>query len=183
MARGQVCFGLFIAVCVVLHPGFVLKWNEGGMSDYGVHLKTVVPYTLALGLVGGFSWGAATCLDDERHETRRLRRILVVYGCLVAGVLLSTYTYTLNTTLRDVHMTFGSALTVFAAAASWWMYGLARGQVIDAFFLVVQLAGDVLALVTIVGALHVLFAAEVLAYAGFGPLLVRTAQRVAIEAR
>jgi hypothetical protein len=32
----------------------------------------------------------------------------------VLAVLMSTYFYSLNTTLRDVHMTVGTALTVFA---------------------------------------------------------------------
>ena len=45
IALGQISFGFFITVCVALHPGFVLKWNEGGVSNYGVHLKTALPYT------------------------------------------------------------------------------------------------------------------------------------------
>ena len=47
---GQILFVLFIGVCVALHPGIVLKSNEGGVSNYGIHIKTALPYTLALGL-------------------------------------------------------------------------------------------------------------------------------------
>ena len=45
IALGQISFGFFITVCVALPPGFVLKSNEGGVSNYGVHLKTALPYT------------------------------------------------------------------------------------------------------------------------------------------
>ena len=51
MVTGEVAFVLFTGVCVALHPGFVLKRNEGGLSDYGVHIKTTVPYTLSLVLL------------------------------------------------------------------------------------------------------------------------------------
>ncbi len=180
IAIGQICFGFFIAVCVALHPGFVLKWNEGGMSNYGVHAKTVVPYTLALGLVAGFSYSAARWIDRSDAVSARLRRVLVVYGWLVVAVLVSTYFYSLNTTLRDVHMTIGTGLTAFAAGASWWMYRLSGGHALDAALLGVQLLGDVLALATLVGALHVLFASEVLAWVGYGSLLVRTGRRVSL---
>ncbi len=43
VVRGEFAFLLFTGVCVALHPGIVLKWNEGGMSNYGLHLKTAVP--------------------------------------------------------------------------------------------------------------------------------------------
>jgi hypothetical protein len=40
---GQLLLAFFLALCVALHPGFVLKSDEGGMSNYGIHLKTFAP--------------------------------------------------------------------------------------------------------------------------------------------
>ena len=76
IALGPISFGFFITVCVALHPGFVLKWNEGGVGNYGVHLKTALPYTLALGLVAGFSHSAASIVDGTTAAGRQLRRVL-----------------------------------------------------------------------------------------------------------
>ena len=140
--RGQICFGLFIAVCVALHPGFVLKWNEGGMSDYGSHIETALPYTLALlGLVE-FSRRAASLYRESDRTTRRLRRVLYFYSAIVLVMLVSTYVYTLNFTLRDFHFGFGTILILFEVSSSVWMFLLFRRLVWDGIFLIMQVVGE-----------------------------------------
>ena len=64
MVRAEVAFLVFTGVCVALHPGFVLKGNEGGLSDYGVHLKTALPYTLSLVLLVAYNLRAASLVTD-----------------------------------------------------------------------------------------------------------------------
>jgi hypothetical protein len=174
--RGQICFVLFIAVCVALHPGFVLKWNEGGMSDYGSHLETALPYTLALLGLAEFSRRAASLYRQNDRTTRRLRRVLYAYSAIVLVMLVSTYVYTLNVVLRDFHFGFGTVLILFEVASSIWMFRLFRRFVWDGVFLAMQLAGSVLSLVTIVGVLHVLFFAEMLTGAGFAGLIIHTSR-------
>jgi Na+-transporting NADH:ubiquinone oxidoreductase subunit NqrD len=174
--RGQICFGLFIAVCVALHPGFVLKWNEGGMSDYGSHLETALPYTLALLGLAEFSRRAASLFRENDRTTRRLRRVLYFYSVIVLVMLVSTYVYTLNFTLRDFHFGFGTILILFEVSSSVWMFSLFRRFVWDGIFLAMQVAGSVLCLLTIVGVLHVLFFAEMLTGAGFAGLIIHTSR-------
>jgi hypothetical protein len=175
---GQVCFALFIVICVVIHPGFVLKRNEGGMSNYGVHLETALPYTLALLGLAAFSWRAAALLRRDGPSVRRLRRILNAYGVIVFIMLLSTYVYTRNLTLRDFHFGFGTVLILFEVASSLWMFRLCRRSLFDDVFLFMQLAGSILCLLTIVGELHVLFFAEMLTAAGFAGLIIHTSRCV-----
>ena len=175
---GQVCFVLFIFVCVAIHPGFVLKRNEGGMSNYGVHIETALPYTLALLGLAGFSRRAAVLLRHDGPSVRRLRRILNAYSVIVFIMLLSTYVYTRNLTLRDFHFGFGTVLILFEVASSLWMFRLCRRYFWDDVFLFMQLVGSILCLVTIVGALHVLFFAEMLTAAGFAGLIIHTSRSV-----
>jgi hypothetical protein len=179
--RGQICFGLFIAVCVALHPGFVLKWNEGGMSDYGSHLETAVPYTLALLGLAEFSRRAGSLYRQDDRTTRRLRRVLYAYSAIVLVMLVSTYVYTLNLALRDFHFGFGTVLILFEVASSVWMFLLFRRFVWDGIFLGMQIVGSVLCLATIVGALHVLFFAEMLTGAGFAGLIIHTSRCTSSE--
>jgi Na+-transporting NADH:ubiquinone oxidoreductase subunit NqrD len=174
----QVCFVLFIAICVAIHPGFVLKRNEGGMSNYGIHLETAVPYTFALLGLAGFSRRAAVLLNHDDPRVQRLRRILYAYSVIVFVMLLSTYVYTRNLTLRDFHFGFGTVLICFEVASSLWMFRLCRRFIWDDVFLFMQLAGSILCLVTIVGALHVLFFAEMLTAAGFAGLIIHTSRCV-----
>jgi Na+-transporting NADH:ubiquinone oxidoreductase subunit NqrD len=176
--RGQICFGLFIAICVALHPGFVLKWNEGGMSDYGSHIETALPYTLALLGLAEFSRRAASLYRQSDRTTRRLRRVLYFYSAIVLVMLVSTYVYTLNFTLRDFHFGFGTILILFEVSSSVWMFLLFRRLVWDGIFLIMQIVGSVLCLITIVGVLHVLFFAEMLTGAGFAGLIIHTSRCV-----
>ena len=177
---GQILFVLFIAVCVALHPGIVLKSNEGGVSNYGIHIKTALPYTLALGLLAFYSRRAAVLYSKSDKVTRRLRRVLTAYSVIVIVMLISTYVYSLNHILRDIHIGFGTVLITFESFAAIWMFGRIR-RVWDGVFLATQLAGALIALVTIVGVLHLLFLAEELANTGFACLLIHTAHRVALD--
>jgi hypothetical protein len=179
--RGQICFGLFIAVCVALHPGFVLKWNEGGMSDYGSHLETALPYTLALLGLSEFSRRAASFYRGNDRTTRRLRRVLYLYSAIVLVMLVSTYVYTINFTLRDFHFGFGTILILFEVSSSVWMFLLFRRFMWDGIFLVMQIVGSALCLLTIVGVLHVLFFAEMLTGAGFAGLIIHTSRCLSSE--
>jgi hypothetical protein len=180
---GQILFVFFIGVCVALHPGMVLKWNEGGVSNYGIHLKTAIPYTLALGLLAFYSRRAAVLYSKSDALTRRFRRVLVAYSTIVIVMLFSTYVYSLNHVLRDIHIGFGTVLITFQSFAAMWMFGRFRRQYWDGVFLATQIAGALLALVTIVGVLHFLFLAEELANTGFACLLIHSAQRIALDDR
>lgn len=180
---GQVLFVLFVAVCVALHPGIVLKWNEGGVSNYGIHIKTAVPYTLALSLLALYSRRAAVLYSTTDPFARRLRRMLTAYSVIVMVMLFSTYVYSLNHVLRDIHIGLGTVLITFESFASMWMFSLFRKLRWDGVFLATQIGGALLALITIVGVLHFLFLAEELANTGFACLLIHTAQKVAFEDR
>jgi hypothetical protein len=181
LVRGEVAFLVFTGVCIAIHPGFVLKANEGGLSDYGVHVKTVVPYTLSLALLVAFSLRAAYLVPDGDRRSRRLRLLLLTYCSVLTLIMLSTYVYTLDGVLKDVHYGLGAVLVVVVTTGSLWLYRLWPPTPIVSLFLVVQLAGDVLNLLTTFGGLHVLFAAEILSNIGFALILIRSGRRIALE--
>lgn len=175
VALGQMGFLFFLAVCVALHPGLVLKANEGGMSNYGVHLKTVVPYTLALLSPAVFTQRATARFHLMSSRQRAFRFLLLTYCVLITLTLLTTYGYTLDTVQRDVHVAVGVVIIVFESAASLWMYGVLRRH---REVLVVQLLGLVLAALTFFGALHVLFLSQILTGGAYAILLVATSREL-----
>jgi hypothetical protein len=176
VACGQFSLLLFLVVCVALHPGFVLKANEGGLSNYGIHQKTAAAYTLALGAPTVLSFLAARLITSGDEASYRFRQLLNSYGWIVLLTLLSTYSYSLNTALRDLHIVIGSVLIVFETVASLWMYRLLGNDRWNLQLLGVQLLGFALAVLTIFGVLHVLFITQVLTCGAFAILLVRTAK-------
>jgi hypothetical protein len=176
VVRGELAFLFFVGVCVALHPGFVLKGNEGGMSNYGLHLKTAVPYTFALAALALYTRRAALlCAQDDR--SRRLRLVLTSYSLIVLLILLSSYVYSLDIELKDIHYALGAVLLVLVCAASLWMIRLWSPSKWPVLLLLVQLSGVALALLTALGDLHVLFLSEILSNVGFAGLLIQTSRR------
>jgi hypothetical protein len=174
---GQVCFLVFIVVCIAIRPGFVLKRNEGGISNYGPHIQTAFAYTAALLGLAEFSRRAGTFFrGDLDPNAQRLRRVLYVYFVIVLAMLVTSYVYTINHTLRDIHFAFGIALVLFEVGASWWMFRLFRRFMWDGVFLILQVSGSIVSLVTIVGAIHVLFVGEMVTWVGFSGLIIHTSR-------
>lgn len=176
VTSGQVISISFIALCVALHPGFVLKANEGGMSDYGVHLKTVLPYTIALFSAAALSFRAGQFLFVRTSAARRFKQLLRLYSALTMLTLLSTYPYTLNETFKVIHVGVGVAIVLFETVASCWMYAVLRRYPL---VLIIELVGFVLAGLTFLGVLHVLFLTEALICVGFAWLVIATAVALA----
>jgi hypothetical protein len=92
----------------------------------------------------------------------------------------STFGYRLDTPQRDVHVGVGIVLTVFEVVASLWMYRERRG---DLGLVLVQLAGVVVAGLTIVGLIHLLFVSEIVTGASFAVLLFRTTRQLSTATR
>ena len=176
---GQVAFLAFIALCVALHPGFVLKRDEGGMSNYGIHLKTVIPYSLAFGVAGLASLRAASLLPGDA-SLGGLRRLLRLFGALVLMVLVSTYPYSIDAAWRDLHVVVGALLVLFAACAGIWLCTRVRPDRLQWVALVGELVGVWLAASTIVGVITVLFLAQMLVAVGFAIVLVRATRRLVL---
>jgi hypothetical protein len=175
VAVGQIAFAFFISVCVALHPGLVLKVNEGGMSNYGVHAKTAAPYCVALLLPVVLSAHASRRAAPTTVTSRRFVVLLRTYSALLLLTLVTTFPYTLNAGFKDLHIGVGVLIIVFESAASLWMYREIRTL---RAALILQLVGLVLAFLTFVGALHVLFLSQLVTGVPFAVLLVRTTREV-----
>jgi hypothetical protein len=168
---GQVSLFVFLAISVALHPGLVLKRDEGGISNYGIHLKTVIPYTLAFLSCAWSSAIAARRYRSADGDARRFGQLLTTYSCLLVLTLVSTYGYTLDIGLKDIHLAVGVVIITFELVTSVWMYARLDSPW-DSAFLVVAVVGFVLAGLTFLGFLHVLFVGQALADVGFALLLI-----------
>ena len=181
VVASQVVLFAFLGVCLAIEPTYLVRRDEGGLSNFGVHVATVVPYTLAFALCAVFVGRAAACVIVVDRTTRVFRTVLLVLCGLLVAVLVSTYAYKTGPLLHGVHVAVGVVTLCFESAVSIWIVvALARDPVSRAA-LAAQLAGLALAALTVLGVLHVLFAAQLLASLAFGVLLVRGAR--CIDAR
>jgi hypothetical protein len=167
---GQLLLALFTLICVALHPGFVLKRNEGGFSNYGVHIVTFLPYSLAFISAGFGALFGSQYLHEGLPEVHTFRRLLVAYGILSFLVLASTYGYQLNHTLKQTHVIAGIAMMVFQFIVSAW---ISVKHHVFKWALAVQVIGLVIAALTLFVVVHLLFMSQVLCGVSFGILLVK----------
>src|SRR5580698_9811085 len=107
---------------VALHPGYVLARYEGGISEYGVHVKTAVFYTLAWAVLAGGNMRAARVCGGGGVCSEKVRRLLLLYSAIAFLVLVSTYFYSLDAVLKYIHYGFGAVLVVFMSAATYWLW-------------------------------------------------------------
>lgn len=174
---GEVAFLLFMGASVALHPGYVLARREGGISEYGLHAKTAVLYTLAWAALAGSNIRAARACGGCGDRSQKMRNLLLFYSVAIFLVLISTYFYTLDAVLKYIHYGFGAVLVTFMSVAAYWLYRQLTDVPWARAALWVQVLGSVAALLSIVGVFHALFCAETISNVGCAILLAKTCGR------
>jgi hypothetical protein len=163
----------FLLICVALLPKYLFARNEGGISNYGVHRLTVIPFTLAFLGCSLFIFKAAQAMPRQPKTYKLVRRLLLTLGVLQLLLMASTYPYQLNTFLGDLHLLVQSILFVSELVAGGWLaLGLA-GNTSNRLLFACQVCASVLLLLTLAGNVHVLFVAQLLNQASFGLILIR----------
>lgn len=157
----------------MLLPHFLFERNEGGVSNFGVHARTVLPYTLGFGGSGLLLIRAAVSLPKHAAHYKTMRRLLAILSSLLLLVLVTTYPYKLNRLLDDLHIFVAQLFFVFELIMSLWLALKLSRNVGNNALLLLQITGSGLALITLFGFLHVLFIAQIIAGLAFAGLLLR----------
>ena len=179
VTRGQLFLLVFLALCIALHPGLVFKRDESGMSNYGIHFETAIPYSLGLLCASLYSLRAAALIRSSNPLGIHFRLVLRLFALVMVLVLLSTYGYKLNTVLDDLHVVANALTAVFETAATVWMFLSFNARRTMTIPLATELTGAALVAATTTNSLHLLFLAEVLLGVGFGISLVQAGRSLA----
>lgn len=174
----------WLVVCLLLSSQYLLQADEGGISNYGTHARTVLPYTLAFLVSAGCVYLAGRRLPLETRRRTQLVRLLKIVAGLYVVVLASTYMYQRASLFRDVHALSSTLLAVFELTTGLWLVRTLLGDWLQYVALSLLFTGFVLGLLTAQGWLHMLFIAEVTIGSAYGVLLVRAVrQAVAVGVR
>jgi hypothetical protein len=170
VAASQASFIALLGVCVTVLPGLVLKRNEGGVSNYGVHWATVVPYSLAYVTDAGLLARAARRLDSP--ESQDLRRVVEGLCVVLVATLVTTYGYTSATVLRDLHFVVGAVLILYQCASVGWLWGRTRRGLAATLGVLTTWCGLALCVLATLAVWHVLFVGQMMIIVGYAPMLV-----------
>jgi len=145
---------------------------EAGVSNYAVHPRTGFVYSLGFLLCAGFLLAAAGQLPANNRNLLVWRYALAGLAALFIINLLSTFPYTINHSLNNLHkladivlMSAELLMGLFLAcvlAESWLILGL----------FALQAVGMLVVLMTAEGRLHLLFLSQQLTGLVFAALLV-----------
>ncbi|WP_204046659.1 hypothetical protein [Microbispora siamensis] len=175
VAKGQACLFGGLGVCVTLRPEG-LAVNHG-MSYYGVHWQTVLPYAAGLAGAALFTHRALRDAAARTPSPARLRRMADSFVVLLAGIVLTPYT--LGGVVDWAHRGLGAALFVLQLLLAGWLVVWAHGDVAGVAFLLVQFGGGVLAAVYVLQTEGLLIHGEATFQLGFALVLARTLPLVA----
>jgi hypothetical protein len=110
-------------------------------------------------------------------RSEKVRKLLLFYSAASLLVLISTYFYSLDAVLSYVDYGFAAVLVVFMSTAAYWLYRQLTDVSWARAVLWLQLLGSVSTLLSIVGAVHVLFFAETISNVGCAILLAKLCSR------
>lgn len=176
IAQLSLFFGLLI--CTVLIPHFLFESNEGGVSNYGMYAKTIVPYTLGFGICGFATLLAAQSVSKTMVDRMVLYPLLVILGILYSLVLVSTYPYKVSASFDQLHQLAGVLLLAYSVGTGIWLTIFKARSSATLLLFFAQLVGFLLAVATYLGFLHMLFIAELVESTAFGALLVVSVARL-----
>lgn len=164
--RSQLVMFGSVAVCTALMPGFLFSRDMGGVSNYGVHAETVLPFTVGTLAGAWLLWrAAARSRPLGRSKFALVSRSAAI--CLLVN-LLTTYPYKSSVMWATVH-----SWTAITLAVVEFVGGVLVLSAVDPGHLrrvasALLVAGFTCLVLTYVGRLHVLFVAEVTTAAAFG---------------
>jgi hypothetical protein len=158
-----------LVICCLLMPSVVA--HNGGVSNFGNHRRTVVPYTLSFASSITILGAAALRLHELTRALWRQAYLLLVLGLLELAVLLSTFPRHIAWTYSVIHDDLGIAL--FAYEFCWAVWLVARRcTLLAGLLLVLQSMGSLVALLSVLKVVQLLFVGQLIATIGFSLVLV-----------
>ncbi|MEU7692642.1 hypothetical protein OHB01_24450 [Microbispora hainanensis] len=170
VAKGQACLFGGLGVCVTLRPEG-LAVNHG-MSYFGVHWQTLLPYAAGLAGAALFTHRALRDAAARTPHPAHLRRMAGSFVVLLAGIVLTPYT--LGGVVDWAHRGLGAALFVLQLLLAVRLVAWAHGDAVGVAFFLVQLGGGVLAAVYVLQTEGLLIHGEATFQLGFALVLART---------
>lgn len=170
--------GIFLGlgICYAVIPRFLHQ--EGGISNYGIHRQTVVPYTLGFVLYTACTAQAARLLQRRSYSPALVTRGLYGLSMLSLVVLLSTYPYKMNQFLDLFHKSSSILFLSYELAFGWYLALVVMRNWLSVSLFAAQLACLAVLVFTLMGRVHLLFIGELAAGLIFGTIVYMATDRI-----
>ncbi len=92
-----------LIICVAIRP--MSLTNNSGISYFGIHFSTVVPYAITFLINSYLYWHIAIAINKQSKINKLMSVALFIMSAMFIGLILTPYTY-----LSGLHEFFGSVL-------------------------------------------------------------------------
>jgi hypothetical protein len=169
LAWGQACLYAGLLVCVAIRADGL--GANSGVSYYGVHRETVLPYTFTLVAPALLTWRGLRSAAAASPSPVRIRRSAGSLAALSFGVALTPYS--LNGLFDWLHTILGAALFVLQLALAWQLLRWTGGDLVITGLYAAQLTGAVIGAIYVLPEHGFLIQGELVFQVAFGALLIR----------
>lgn len=167
--KSQIALLVSVLICVLINPSVVFTLKQGGVSNYGTVMPTLVIFSIGL-------WICAYYLFKTSSMLRKsiIKRILLVLSVSYILLAVSTYPYKLSQFYENIHLTVAFALALFQLVAAVWLAFNNRFDQISILSLGIMAASLIIGLLTVFQVVDQLFSSQFISAIGFGILLVHS---------
>ncbi len=166
---GQVGLYGFLLVCTIILPvGTIVN---DGLSYYGVHLATIIPYSLSLLLCSGFTMATGRALTRAGRTFRPFVFASYLFAVLMLGVLATPHT--LNQAFSIAHVLIGNTLFLGQFILIIWAVFKFQRDSLNFLLLGLLIVISAVAFLSLLQLLPWLFETQISFQLTFGILLVR----------
>jgi len=158
-----------LLICSFIVPSVAI--SNGGASNFGNHLSTVVLYILSFSLCSFFLILAAVKLIQMSRSLRIVAGLLLLLSLLYMLVLISTFPRRISWTYSVIHDDLAIILFAYEFLLSLWLVVKPNNINVIAAFLI-ELGGSFIALLTVLNFFNLLFVGQTVAGLGFALLLI-----------
>lgn len=169
LVYSQVSLLFLLGVCTVIIPSVAKK--EGGVSNFGNHISTVVIYIMAFLLDATFLYLAASKIQKYNKKLIYISRgIMVLCGLLIA-VLVSTFPRHFNYTFSAIHDYIAIILYSYQLLITLWIIKKKFSSLVFTF-LIIQFVGSAISLLSILKVVDLLYVGQIVGSLGFALVLI-----------
>lgn len=165
----QISLWGLLVICTLIIPSVAI--SNGGVSNFGNHLSTVILYTLSFSLSALFLGLAAAALTRISRNLQTMAGLLLLLGLLELLVLISTFPRNISWTYSEIHDDLGIVLFAYEFMLAVWFVIKRKSNNTIAIFLI-EFIGSLIALLTVLRFFHLLFVGQAIGGLGFGLLLI-----------
>jgi hypothetical protein len=165
----QISLFSLLLVCSLIIPA--VSERNGGVSSFGDHLSTVVPYSLSFLLCIIFLCLAAKTVLEMGASFRVMAYLLLIIAFFDFLILISTFPRRVSPIFYQIHDWLGIALYTYEFLLSIWFISR-QWKLKTAVAFSVECFGSIVGLLSSLKIIHFLYYGQVIGALGFGILLV-----------